>query len=147
MFARSRSRRFRGVVLGATLTALVASGCAKGSATNDSSSNGVTTIHYMNFSSAPDHVKDLDAIVKAFEKANPKIKISVENAPYADYFTKLQTAIAGGTAPDTFELDYQDFVTYARGGSLADLAQPAAADKTWNPSLLRKLPPAWSTAL
>src|SRR5262249_55565496 len=75
-------------------------------------------------------------IVSAFEAANPTIKVSVETAPYADYFTKLQTAIAGGTAPDTFELDYQDFVTYAQGGSLADLTAPAASDKGWQPWLL-----------
>ena len=136
MFTRSRFRIVRNVVLGAALTAVVLSGCAKGSATKDSSAAGITTIHYLTFSAAPDHLKDLNDIVTAFEQANPTIKVSVQTAPYADYFTGLQTSIAGGTAPDTFELDYQDFVTYAQGGSLADLAGPAAKDKAWNPSVL-----------
>lgn len=132
----TRSRLVRSAVAGAAVAALALGGCSKGSATKDTSAPGITTIHYMTFSAAPDHLKDLDSIVSAFQAANPTIKVSVETAPYADYFTKLQTAIAGGTAPDTFELDYQDFVTYAQGGSLADLTSPAASDHGWNPSLL-----------
>lgn len=136
MPARSWPSRTRLAVAGAVVAVLALSACAKGSATKDSSSGGTTTVHYMTFSAAPDHLKDLNAIVTAFEKANPKIKIAVETAPYADYFTKLQTAIAGGTAPDTFELDYGNFVTYAEGGSLADLAGPAKSDSGWDPSKL-----------
>ena len=73
----------------------------------------------MNFSANGGHEKDLDAIAAAFEKANPKIKVQIETVPYADYFTKLQTAVAGGTASDAFELNYENFVTYAANGSLA----------------------------
>ncbi len=135
MFARSRSRTVRALGVGVA-AALLFTGCAKGTATRDSSGSGTTTIQYLTFSAAPDHLKDLKSIVTAFESSHPGVKVAVQTAPYSDYFTKLQTAIAGGTAPDTFELDYQNFVTYARGGSLADLAQPATADKTWNPSLL-----------
>lgn len=136
MPSSSRFRVARAVTLGAAVALLALGGCAKGSATADSAAGGVTTIHYLTFSAAPDHLKDLNDIVTAFEKANPSIKVSVQTAPYADYFTQLQTSIAGGTAPDTFELDYGNFVTYAAGGSLADLAGPAAADKGWTPSLL-----------
>jgi multiple sugar transport system substrate-binding protein len=136
MLARSRSSVVRRTVAGAAVAALALAGCAKGSATKDSDSGGKTTIHYMTFSAAPDHLKDLHAIVTAFEKQNPKIKVAVETAPYADYFTKLQTAIAGGTAADTFELDYTNFVTYAEGGSLADLAGPSANDDGWQPGTL-----------
>jgi multiple sugar transport system substrate-binding protein len=131
MIARTRSGRFRGIGVVAVLAALVVAGCSKGTATKDSSGGGITTVHYLTFSAAPDHLKDLDAIVKAFEKENPKIKVAVQTAPYADYFTKLQTAIAGDTAPDAFELDYQNFVTYAEGGSLADLAGPMSSNPSW----------------
>lgn len=135
MSARSRLRSLRAAALVA-VAAVALAGCAKGSATRDSSGGGVTTVHYLTFSAAPDHLNDLNAIVAAFEKANPDVKISVQTAPYKDYFTQLQTSIAGGTAPDTFELDYQNFVTYAQAGSLADLAGPAASDKSWRPSVL-----------
>jgi multiple sugar transport system substrate-binding protein len=83
------------------------------------------SLTYFTFSAAPDHLADLNAIVTAFEAQHPNITINVETADYADYFTKLQTAVAGGTAPDTFELDYQDFVSYASAGSLLDISSQA----------------------
>ena len=79
------------------------------------------TLSYFTFSAAPDHLKDLDAIVKAFEAENPNISIDVKTAAYADYFTALQTQVAGKNAPDTFELNYENSVTYARSGALLDL--------------------------
>jgi multiple sugar transport system substrate-binding protein len=36
--------------------------------------------------------------------------------------------IAGGTAPDVYELNYENFVSYASKGVLADLSELAAAD-------------------
>ncbi len=75
----------------------------------------------MNFSASGGHEKDLTTIVTAFEKANPGITVKVENVAYADYFTKLQTAVAGGTASDAFELNYENFVTYQSNGALAEL--------------------------
>jgi multiple sugar transport system substrate-binding protein len=132
-----RPRRLVTAVGAAAVAASVMlAGCAKGSATKSSDSNGTVTIHYLTFSAAPDHLKDLGAIVSSFEKANPKIKVAVQSAPYSSYFTQLQTSIAGGTAPDTFELDYADFVTYAANGSLLDMAAPAAADANWQPNVL-----------
>ena len=90
-----------------------------------SSSGGDTTtgsVTYMNFSANGGHEKDLDKIVAGFEKASPGIKVKVENVAYADYFTKLQTAVAGGTAPDAYELNYENFVSYQSNGALADLS-------------------------
>ncbi|GAA3704732.1 sugar ABC transporter substrate-binding protein [Nonomuraea antimicrobica] len=102
--------------------ALLASACAQGSATRSvSGADGKVTLRYLTFSAAPDHVKDLDTIEKAFERENPNVDVVVETAPFDQYFTKLQTSIAGGTAPDTFELNYENFVTYASAGSLLDL--------------------------
>jgi len=89
---------------------------------------------YFTFSAAPDHLKDLDAIIKAFNKEHPNITIDVQTAAYADYFTKLQTSVAGGTAPDTFELNYENFVTYASAGSLLDLTAPSSADAEFDAS-------------
>jgi multiple sugar transport system substrate-binding protein len=102
----------------AAALALLATAC---SSSGGGSSSGVTTISYFTFSAAPSHLTDLAKIVQAFEKANPGIKVDVSSADYADYFTKLSTEIAAGTAPDTFELDYQDFVNYAASGALLNL--------------------------
>lgn len=82
---------------------------------------------YFTFSAAPDHLADLDAIVQAFQAKHPNITIEVQTAAYDQYFTKLQTMVAGGTAPDTFELNYENFVTYASAGALLDITDQAAA--------------------
>ncbi len=79
------------------------------------------TISYFTFSAAPDHLEDLDAIIAAFEAENPNITVETQTASFDDYFTSLQTQVAGGTPPDTFELNYENFVTYARSGALLDL--------------------------
>ena len=110
--------------LGAFVLALT--GCTQGSATNTSDqsvdgSSGPVTVSFMNFSASGGHEQDLQSIADAFTKANPDVKIQIENVPYADYFTKLQTAVAGGTASDVFELNYENFVTYAKSGALAEL--------------------------
>lgn len=102
-------------------------GCSQGSATKpgesqSSAGGGDVTVRYMNFSSNDGHEKDLQAIIDAFEKENAGIKIQVETVPYADYAAKLQTAVAGGTEADTFELEYGSFVTYANSGALAELS-------------------------
>jgi multiple sugar transport system substrate-binding protein len=115
--------RLRTAAAGVGVLALALSACSQGSATNPGTAeDGKTVVRYMNFSANDGHEKDLDAIVAAFEKENGDIDVRVETVPYADYFTKLQTAVAGGTAPDTFELNYENFVTYAKNGSLAELS-------------------------
>jgi len=86
------------------------------------------TITYLTFSAAPDHLEDLDAMVQIFEQAHPNVKIKVETAAWDDYFTKLQTLIAGGTAPDVFELNYENFVSFAAKGVLLNLDPLAQAD-------------------
>ncbi len=95
--------------------------------THVSHATPTTTVTFMNFTSTPTNVKDLDKIVTGFEAANPAIQIKVITVAYAQYFTKLQAAVAGGSAPDTFELDYQDFLTYASQGTLLGLNKVAPA--------------------
>jgi len=87
-----------------------------------------TTITYFTFSAAPDHLEDLDQMIAAFKTANPGIDVKVETAPFDQYFTKLQTLIAGGTPPDVFELNYENFVSYASKGTLLDLTPLASGD-------------------
>jgi multiple sugar transport system substrate-binding protein len=93
------------------------------------------TITYYTFSAAPDHLKDLDQAIAAFHAVHPEINVEVQTAPFNDYFTKLQTLIAGGTAPDVFELNYENFVSYAANGTLSDLGTLAAADPSYDPSI------------
>lgn len=115
-----------------------------------------TTIRYFTFSAAPDHVEDLNAIVQAFQAENPGITVSVETAPFADYFTLLQADTVGGAAPDVFELNYENFVTYAANGTLLDLSGSLSADAPYSQGALNAfqwdgaqyaLPESFSTVL
>jgi len=109
----------------AALAATLMTGGAVGASAASASAEDVS-ISYFTFSAAPDHLEDLDAIVEAFEAENLTITIEVQTAAYDDYFTSLQTQIAGGSAPDTFELNYENFVTYARSGALLDIGEYVA---------------------
>ena len=83
--------------LAAVAAALLAGGTALAAAAPAAASRGdPVTLSYFTFSAAPDHLEDLDAIITAFEAANPNITIEVQTAAYDDYFTSLQTQIAGG---------------------------------------------------
>ena len=93
------------------------------------------TVTYFTFSAAPDHLEDLDEMISIFEAENPKIHIEVQTASYDDYFTKLQTRIAGGDAPDVFELNYESFVSYAAKGVLLNLEPFAQADPDYDASI------------
>jgi multiple sugar transport system substrate-binding protein len=86
------------------------------------------TVKYMTFSAAPNYLEQLDETIGAFEAANPGIRVEYETAAFDDYFTKLQTLVASRTLPDTFELNYENFVTYAERDALLDLNPLIAAD-------------------
>jgi multiple sugar transport system substrate-binding protein len=120
------------VLAAAALILSVGAAAAKPTATGSSKT---VTVSYFTFSAAPDHLNSLNALIQIFEKQHPNIQISYTTAPYADYFTKLQTEIAGGTAPDAFELDYGNFYGYAHSGSLYNLSKLAKADKTFKASV------------
>src|SRR5207247_7408099 len=99
------------------------------------SSTSPVKLTYFTFSAAPDHLKDLNTIIQAFHQQHSNITINVQTASFNDYFTKLQTEIAGGTAPDTFELNYENFVSYSSAGSLLDLSGQASKDSGFRSSV------------
>ncbi|EMH5179363.1 sugar ABC transporter substrate-binding protein [Serratia marcescens] len=61
-------------------------------------------------------------IAKRFEQANSDIKIEIELTPSAQYFVKLDSAAAGGVAPDIFWINMPYFVQYAKNGIMEPLA-------------------------
>lgn len=86
-------------------------------------------IVFNNFEGSGDVGIHLEAMVKEFERQNPGIKVKLETVGWNDYFTQLQTRIAGGKAPDCFDLNYENFVAYARKGLLLDIGPYLAAAK------------------
>ncbi len=100
-----------------------------------------TTVNYFSFTTDQDHVPQLEALIAEFESQNPGIQVRYSTAPFADYFTKLQTDFAAGNPPDVFELNYENFVTFASRGTLAPLgerlgADPAISAETFYPAAL-----------
>jgi multiple sugar transport system substrate-binding protein len=79
------------------------------------------TVNYLNFSSSGDVAPNLTAMKNAFEKLNPGIKVNIETIAFAQYFNQLQTRAAAGTLPDSFELDYENFIAYAKRNLLLDM--------------------------
>ncbi len=116
------------VRLGAALLAVMVSTGAFASGGKDASgkpegakAGAPAEIVFANFEGSGEVSVHLDAMVKEFERLNPDIRIKLETVGYNEYFTQLQTRIAGGKAPDCFDLNYENFVSYARKGVLLDL--------------------------
>lgn len=91
------------------------------------------TIKYFNFSAGADNAEVLEAMIADFEKVNPDIKVENEAAGYEEYFTQLATKIAGGDAPDCFELNMENFLAYSIRGAVKEvdgLFEKTGADKS-----------------
>jgi multiple sugar transport system substrate-binding protein len=59
--------------------------------------------------------------IAAFEAIHPNIKVQTEVTPWTDYWTKLQTALAGGAGPDVLWMNGPNFPVYAAAGALEQL--------------------------
>ena len=79
------------------------------------------TITYCNFNSSGGNEETLQKMADAFHEANPNITVEIETIAYDDYFTQMQTRVAGGTAPDCYELNIENFAAYANKGLLAEI--------------------------
>ncbi|HRN19640.1 MAG: sugar ABC transporter substrate-binding protein [Trueperaceae bacterium] len=99
------------------------------------------TVNYFSFTAGSDKIDTLEDLIKVFESENPGIKIKYTTADFGSYFTKLQTDFAAGTVADVFELNYENFVTFASRDTLLDLGSYLASssnvtDSTFYPAAL-----------
>ncbi len=79
------------------------------------------TLTYACFSAAGAQEETLKAMIEVFESKNPGIKIDVQLTGYNDYFTTLATKIAGGNAPDVYEMNMENYVSYMLRGQCQSL--------------------------
>ncbi|PRY14602.1 ABC transporter substrate-binding protein [Kineococcus rhizosphaerae] len=56
-----------------------------------------------------------------FEKANPGIKVTVENSEWTNYWDKLATSTAANDSPDVIQMDEAYIAAYGTRGALLDL--------------------------
>lgn len=78
-------------------------------------------ITYANFNASGGNEETLQKMYEAFHEEYPNITVNIETIGYDDYFTQMQTRVAGGTAPDCYELNIENFAAYANKGVLEEL--------------------------
>ena len=96
----------------------------------------VTEIDFLNYSSSGGQEDTLTAMVAAFELENPDIKVNVETIGYNDYFTQLAIRVAGNQAPDVFELNIENFRSYADKGAISEIDTTKVDVSTVHPTTL-----------
>ena len=80
------------------------------------------TITYANFNASGGKEEVLQAMYEAFHEEYPNITVEIETIGFDDYFTNMQTRVAGGTAPDCYELNIENFAAYANKGARAEIS-------------------------
>jgi multiple sugar transport system substrate-binding protein len=113
----------------AALACLVAAAAVLGSCSSDgddSSGDGEVTLSYGMWDAAQQPA--MEKIIAEFNKEHPDIKVKIQLTPWDDYWTKLQTAATGGSAPDVFWMTLAYFQYYADGGALLPLDDQIAED-------------------
>jgi multiple sugar transport system substrate-binding protein len=60
-------------------------------------------------------------MIDLYTTANPNVSIRLQSYGFEDYFMQLAAKVSTGRAPDVYELNYENFVAYAKNGSLFPL--------------------------
>ncbi|WP_382304327.1 ABC transporter substrate-binding protein [Herbiconiux sp. UC225_62] len=94
--------------------------CSGGSPTSTGASDEKVTITYGVW--AGTQTPAMKEIAAAFTEENPNITVKVEERPWPEYWSTLQTGAAGGTAPDAFWMLAQNIQPYAAGDQLLDIS-------------------------
>lgn len=69
----------------------------------------------------------MKTVIEAWNQEHPEVEVQGQYIP-EDYWTKLQTQIAGGTPPDVGIADYGRMITYAKSGILLAIDDYLAVD-------------------
>ncbi|MBE0601076.1 MAG: extracellular solute-binding protein, partial [Firmicutes bacterium] len=94
------------------------------------------TLTYACFSGAGQQEETLKKMIEVFESKNPGIKIDLQLTGFGDHFTVLATKIAGGNAPDVFELNMENFVSYMLRGQCLPLNDMGIAMENYSEGTL-----------
>ncbi|WP_420799294.1 ABC transporter substrate-binding protein [Ktedonospora formicarum] len=94
---------------------------------DDASSGGTVALRYSIWDK--NQVPALQQIIDKFEKAHSNIKVTIEVTPYAQYWTKLETAATGGSAADVYWMNGPNFQKYASNEIIAPIDEQINNDK------------------
>jgi len=91
----------------------------------NSGKGGTVTLKFSGWGE-PNEKKLYEELIKTFESQNPGIKVEYIHIP-ADYAGKMNTVLAGGSAPDVFYVGDGDFARWAKLGLLMNLEERVQA--------------------
>src|SRR5512133_3682797 len=109
--------------LAAAATTMGLAACAPGSSGGGSQGGGQGggTNLALAWWGNPTRNKNTQAMIDAYMKANPNVKISGQPGEFNSYWDKLATQTAGGQAPDIIQMDMLYIAEYGTRGALLDL--------------------------
>lgn len=108
-------KSFCGLLTIIFLFAAVLAGC--GGSTGESSGKKV-----LNVALWDENVKEpLTKTIQLYNQNHPDVEVKVTYTPWADYWTKLKTSLAGNSGPDVFWMNGPNFYAYASNGWIKDL--------------------------
>ncbi|HET8958113.1 MAG TPA: extracellular solute-binding protein, partial [Microcella sp.] len=123
-------------------TALLVAGCASSTPESPETPDGSgeapaeqVTLTYGVWSQE----ETMQLLIDAFEEQNPGITVELQVNPFGEYWTALQVAAQGGTAPDAFWMLGDRFQVYAANDQLLPLGsaiEEAGVDMSVYPSAL-----------
>jgi multiple sugar transport system substrate-binding protein len=112
--------------LAAAATTMGLSACAPGSSGGGSQGGGGQgggTNLALAWWGNPTRNKNTQAMIDAYMKANPDVKISGQPGEFNSYWDKLATQTAGGQAPDIIQMDMNYISEYGTRNALLDLSK------------------------
>ncbi|MEU1181196.1 extracellular solute-binding protein [Streptomyces sp. NPDC005820] len=116
-------RSGRCLAVATTVAAMAMSLAACGGDSSGASADGTVTLHVQAWKGGGAEPANVAEINKAFEKANPKIKVDFEYITANDtYVQKLQPELLGGKAGDVIMVDTDKMKKWGASGYLADLS-------------------------
>ncbi|MBX6722854.1 MAG: extracellular solute-binding protein [Dactylosporangium sp.] len=116
-------RMLRWARVTAVAAALVLATAACGSDSDSGSGSGGQVQLSFSWWGDASRAKATQDAVDLFQKKFPNIKVTTQYAPFGDFFTKLATQVAGGNAPDLFQIDRGYVNEYAQRGALYDISK------------------------
>ncbi|BCW08777.1 sugar ABC transporter substrate-binding protein [Arthrobacter sp. NtRootA4] len=125
----------------AVMFGAAACGSSNTSGSSDASSSDVT-LDWSFWSQGEEGNKTWKELAAQVTEKYPNIKVNLTTAPFADYFTKLQSQLAGGTAPCIVSMQSLRLPAFAKAmepmeGPLAEAAGFKADE--WSPGALKAL--------
>ncbi|WP_099352544.1 ABC transporter substrate-binding protein [Fredinandcohnia onubensis] len=87
-------------------------GCGSSSDSASSKDSGKVQLEWFMWASNDAEVKSWQEMADKVNEQYPDIQVNLKTAPFAEYWNKLQTQVAGGTAPDIISMQSMRLQSY-----------------------------------